>query len=52
MIRCPQEDVARAGLGYEFMLRDGWFVKSYVAVNFIENEDSEEVYGVYVGRAF
>ena len=47
-----EETVVRTGVGYEFELRNRWFVKPYFAVDFIEHEDNEEVFGVYVGRGF
>ena len=46
------ETVYRTGLACELELRDRWFVKPYLAVDFIDNEENEEVYGIYVGRAF
>ena len=47
-----EENVFRTGLGYEIELTNGWFVKPYLAVDFIENEDNERVYGFYIGRTF
>ena len=47
-----QETVVRAGLGYEFELQNLWFLKPYVAVDFIEHEENEALFGVYVGRGF
>ena len=46
------EAVVRTGLGYEIEFESGWAVKPYVAVDFINNEDNEGVFGVYIGRRF
>ncbi len=50
--RGKQENVLRAGFAWEAEIDNGWFVKPYLAQDFIENEDSETVYGVYIGRTF
>ena len=47
-----EENVFRAGLAYEVELRNRWFVKPYLASDFIDNEDTEIVYGFYFGRGF
>ena len=46
------ENVLRTGIGYEVELEGGWFLSPYVAADFIENEDNETVFGLYVGRGF
>ena len=46
------ETVYRLGVAYEFGVAQGWFVKPYLALDFIEHHDNEEVVGLYLGRAF
>ena len=46
------ENMFRAAIGYELELKDRWFMKPYIAADFIENEDNEAVFGLYVGRGF
>ena len=46
------ETVGRLGLTYEWELKNGWFIKPYLAADFIEHEDTETVYGAYFGKAF
>ena len=46
------ETVVRAGLAYEKEIDSGWFVKPYLAVDFIDGEENEGVFGLYIGRAF
>jgi hypothetical protein len=47
-----EETVVRTAVAYEIELRDRWFLKPYLAVDFIEDEENEEVFGVYIGRGF
>ena len=47
-----RELVYRLGFGYEFELENSWVLKPYVAFDFIENEENEQVFGVYIGRGF
>ena len=47
-----REFVSRLALAYEFELGRAWFIKPYLAKDFIKNEDNEEVFGAYVGRGF
>ncbi len=44
--------LARLGFAYEVLLEDHWFVKPYLAFDFIEESDNETVFGVYLGRTF
>ena len=46
------EAVVRTGVGYEMEVDNGWFIKPYIAVDFINNEDTEGVFGLYIGRGF
>jgi len=46
------ENTARVGVGYEFLLGHRWFVKPYFAVDIIENEENEQVFGGYFGLGF
>ena len=46
------EAVLRTGVGYEMELDNGWFIKPYLAADFISNEDTEGVFGLYIGRGF
>ncbi|MCP3980302.1 MAG: hypothetical protein GY716_13440 [bacterium] len=49
-----ERNVGRLGLGYEFELgkKKNWAIKPYLAEDFIEDEEDEEVFGVYVGYLF
>jgi hypothetical protein len=47
-----QEAVFRTGIAYEKELHQGWFVKPYLAKDFIQHADDEEVFGAYFGRSF
>lgn len=47
-----RENVARATLGYEFEFHGGWMLNLQANLDFIENNDREEVYGVAFGRTF
>lgn len=47
-----EENVLRLGVGYELALGNRWFIKPYLAADFIEDAGNEEVFGVYVGRGF
>ena len=46
------ENVFRTALTYEFELARHWFIKPYVAYDFIEHEEDEPVFGFYFGRLF
>jgi hypothetical protein len=46
------QNVWRTALAYEFEVAHDWAVKPYLALDFIENEEDEEVFGVYIGRGF
>jgi hypothetical protein len=46
------ENVLRTGLAYEMEIENGWFLKPYLAVDFIDGEDDEGVFGLYIGRGF
>jgi hypothetical protein len=46
------ENVLRLGLGYEFVLENHWFVKPYLALDFVEHDGREEIFGLYFGRSF
>ena len=50
--RGNEETVVRTGVAYEMELADSWFLKPYLALDFIDNEENEEVFGLYVGRSF
>ena len=47
-----EENVGRLGIGYEIPFSGSSFVKPFIARDFIENHDDEDVYGLYVGRGF
>jgi hypothetical protein len=47
-----RETVIRTGIAYEIELRERWFVKPYLALDFIEHAEDEEVLGVYIGKGF
>jgi hypothetical protein len=47
-----RENVFRTGVAYEKELHRGWFVKPYLAKDFIRHEDDEEVFGAYIGTKF
>ena len=42
----------RTGLAYEMEIDKGWFLKPSLALDFIDGEDNEGVFGLYIGRAF
>jgi hypothetical protein len=46
------EGILRTGITYEVAIGHGWFVKPYLAWDFIRDHDAEAVYGAYVGRVF
>ena len=46
------ETVFRTAIGYELELENRCFLKPYIAADFIENEDNETIFGVYIGRGF
>jgi hypothetical protein len=41
------ETTYRAGISYEIGLEEGWFVKPFTGMDFIENEGDELVFGIY-----
>lgn len=47
-----RQNTVRATLGYEFVLRGGWIIAPQANVDFIENEENEEVYGIAFGKQF
>ena len=47
-----EETVVRTGVAYELELKEHWFLKPYLAIDFIDDEENEEVFGVYIGRTF
>ena len=47
-----REVVYRTGMSYEFELAPTWVLKPYIAVDFIQNEEDEEVFGFYIGKLF
>ena len=44
------ELVLRAGIGYEFEIGDGWTLTPLLNFDFVENEETKEVYGISIGR--
>ncbi len=46
------ENVMRTAITYEHELGHHWFVKPYLAYDFIEHEEDEPVFGLYIGRLF
>jgi hypothetical protein len=46
------ETVLRTAVAYELEAESGWFLKPYLAIDFITNEDNEGVFGVYIGKGF
>jgi hypothetical protein len=47
-----RENAARIGIGYEFELAGGWAITPQVSVDFIEDEENEEVVGVGFYKLF
>ena len=47
-----RENTGRATVGYEWELPKAWLINVQANVDFIENEDREEVYGVAIGKSF
>jgi hypothetical protein len=47
-----RQNTFRATVGYEFELGKGWGISPQANLDFIENEEREEVYGVVFGRRF
>jgi len=47
-----RENTLRATIGYEFELGRGWSIAPQANLDFIENEENEEVYGVAIGKRF
>ena len=46
------ENVVRTGVAYELEMENNWFIKPYLAIDFISHEENEEVFGIYIGRSF
>jgi hypothetical protein len=46
------ETVVRTGVAYELELEHDWFIKPYIALDFISHEDNEQVFGIYIGKGF
>ena len=42
----------RVTIGYEFELGKGWLLSPQANIDFIEEEENEEVYGLVFGRRF
>ena len=47
-----QENVIRTGITYDWEFVPSWVLKPYFALDFIENEETEEVFGFYFGKLF
>jgi len=47
-----RENTARASLGYEWEFGGGWLINAQANLDFIENHDREEVYGIVFGKQF
>lgn len=47
-----RENTARASLGYEWEFGGGWLINAQANLDFIENHDREEVFGIVFGRQF
>ena len=46
------ENVVRTGIAYELEMEHNWFIKPYLAIDFISHEENEEVFGMYIGKGF
>lgn len=46
------ENVLRTALAYEYEIGHNWFIKPYLAYDFIEHEEDEPVFGFYIVRMF
>ena len=47
-----RENTFRATIGYEFEFGGGWGISPQANLDFIENEEREEVYGIVLGKRF
>jgi hypothetical protein len=47
-----RENTARVTLGYEWEFGKGWLINAQANLDFIENHDREEVYGIVFGKQF
>jgi len=47
-----RQNTFRATVGYEFEFGKGWIISPQANLDFIEDEEREEVYGVVFGRQF
>ena len=47
-----RENTLRATIGYEFELSGGWALSPQANLDIIENEDSEVVFGIALGKRF
>ena len=46
------EFISRAGIGYEFELHEGWTLTPQLNFDFVKDEETKEVYGIGIGKAF
>lgn len=47
-----RENTARATVGYEWEFGKGWLINAQVNLDFIEDHDREEVFGIVFGKQF
>ena len=47
-----QENVVRTGITYDWEFAPSWELKPYFALDFVGNEETEEVFGFYIGKLF
>ena len=47
-----RENTVRATIGYEFEFKGNWILAPQASIDFIEDNDSEEVYGIAFGKLF
>jgi hypothetical protein len=46
------EFIVRIGVGYDFELGGGWALRPQLNFDFVEDEETKEVYGISIGKAF
>ena len=46
------EFIARAGIGYEFGFHGGWSLTPQLNFDYVDDEETKEVFGVNIGRSF
>lgn len=46
------EFIVRVGIGYEFELNGGWTLTPQLNFDFVEDEETKEVYGIGIGKGF